>query len=351
MVFWDSQPVVYRPRTLQGGVSPPVPRPWTIVDFNGEDAFAEVASFLEENYVADRSESLRLTYSEEFLRWALSPYATRRAWRFGARADDGSLVGFIGATEIPLVVCGDRENSAVVNFLCVRDDHRRAGLAPALIAALTKAVNATGIFTALFTTSMDIPVEPVATCRYWCRLLDPTVLAEAGFLPQPRDLEVLRAAHALPSVTPERFPALAPSLAGAVAERMERWSSRFALRAAWGKEDILRWISGGVSVFADGSGIGAYNRVSIRTAGKRTINAAYLIALTSDGCAPQELLNRLIVEAARADCHVFFALPVMSLGDALGCAGFLPTNARLSYYLFNWPQKAFCGQDVAFMHW
>ena len=52
-----------------------------------------------------------------------------------------------------------------INFLCVHKKMRSKRVAPVLIREITRRVNATGIFQAVYTAGVVLP-KPIATCRY-----------------------------------------------------------------------------------------------------------------------------------------------------------------------------------------
>ena len=52
-----------------------------------------------------------------------------------------------------------------INYLCVHKKLRSKRLAPVLIKEITRQVNLTGIFQAIYTAGVVLPT-PVSTCRY-----------------------------------------------------------------------------------------------------------------------------------------------------------------------------------------
>jgi len=59
-----------------------------------------------------------------------------------------------------------------VNSLFIHDACRNQRLAPLLIAEVARVVRSMDIWAAIFTTTVRLPVAPVACCRYFERLLD-----------------------------------------------------------------------------------------------------------------------------------------------------------------------------------
>lgn len=78
-----------------------------------------------------------------------------------------------------------------INFLCVHKKLRSKRLAPVLIREITRRVNCTGIFQAVYTAGVVLP-KPVATCRYWHRSLNPKKLIEVKFSHLSRNMTMQR---------------------------------------------------------------------------------------------------------------------------------------------------------------
>lgn len=66
-----------------------------------------------------------------------------------------------------------------INFLCVHKKLRSKRVAPVLIREITRRVNLTGIFQAVYTAGIVLP-KPVSTCTYWHRSLNPKKLIEVS---------------------------------------------------------------------------------------------------------------------------------------------------------------------------
>jgi len=70
-----------------------------------------------------------------------------------------------------------------INFLCVHQKCRTSRLAPVLIKEITRRANVNGIFQAVYTAGVTLPM-PIASCQYWHRSLNPKKLIEVGFSQQ-----------------------------------------------------------------------------------------------------------------------------------------------------------------------
>lgn len=92
----------------------------------------------------------------------------------------GRLISFISAIPATILVYGKQLKVVEINFLCVHKKLRSKRLAPVLIKEITRRVNLTGIFQAVYTAGVVLP-KPVTTCRYWHRSLNPRKLIEVSY--------------------------------------------------------------------------------------------------------------------------------------------------------------------------
>lgn len=101
-------------------------------------------------------------------------------WHVGVRVvKSGLLVGFISAIPGHIRIFDKSEKIVEINFLCVHKKLRSKRVAPVLIREITRRVNLTGIFQAVYTAGVVLP-KPIATCRYWHRSLNPKKLIQVG---------------------------------------------------------------------------------------------------------------------------------------------------------------------------
>lgn len=99
-------------------------------------------------------------------------------WHVGVRVvKSGLLVGFISAIPGHIRIYDKAEKIVEINFLCVHKKLRSKRVAPVLIREITRRVNLTGIFQAVYTAGVVLP-KPIATCRYWHRSLNPKKLIQ-----------------------------------------------------------------------------------------------------------------------------------------------------------------------------
>jgi glycylpeptide N-tetradecanoyltransferase len=153
---------------------------WDTLDLNNEVVLKELYTLLNENYVEDDDAMFRFDYQPEFLRWALQPPHWRKEWHAGVRVTkSGRLISFISAIPAQVKVYEKNVKVVEINFLCVHKKLRSKRLAPVLIREITRRVNLTGIFQAVYTAGVVLP-KPVTTCRYWHRSLNPRKLIEVS---------------------------------------------------------------------------------------------------------------------------------------------------------------------------
>lgn len=132
---------------------------------------------LYENYVEDDDSMFRFAYSVKFLkyennicyqffRWALTPPTWRKIWHVVVRVkDSGKFVAFISGIPMTMKLQDKPVSMVEINFLCVHKQLREKRLAPLLIKEITRRVNLTDIWQAVYTAGIKIPT-PVSTARY-----------------------------------------------------------------------------------------------------------------------------------------------------------------------------------------
>jgi len=111
----------------------------------------------------------------------LKPPGFLREWHCAVRMKNTkALVGFI--TAIPATICVHHKQHKMVeiNFLCVHNKLRKNRLAPVLIKEITRRVNVTGIFQAVYTAGVTLPT-PIASGQYFHRSLNPKKLIDIKF--------------------------------------------------------------------------------------------------------------------------------------------------------------------------
>lgn len=155
---------------------------WETLNINDPLVLTELYTLLNENYVEDDDAMFRFDYQPNFLKWALQPPGWLPEWHIGVRVvKSGLLVGFISAIPGQVRIYEKTEKIVEINFLCVHKKLRSKRVAPVLIREVTRRVNLTGIFQAVYTAGVVLP-KPIATCRYWHRSLNPKKLIQVSKL-------------------------------------------------------------------------------------------------------------------------------------------------------------------------
>lgn len=155
---------------------------WDTLELVDAEVLKELYTLLNENYVEDDDAMFRFDYQPEFLKWALQPPRWRKDWHVGVRvAKSGRLIAFISAIPAEIKVYEKQLKVVEINFLCVHKKLRSKRLAPVLIREITRRVNLTGIFQAVYTAGVVLP-KPITTSRYWHRSLNPKKLIDVSSL-------------------------------------------------------------------------------------------------------------------------------------------------------------------------
>lgn len=200
--FWDTQPVVHLTTDKPGEKSGPLehkelkdvrqtpfPLPdmfeWSSIDLKNDKEMEEVFELLKENYVEDTDSMFRFKYSIDFLRWALTIPGYKQDWIIGCRVTKNKkLVGFVTGIPTTVSVNGDKRMMAEINFLCVHKKLRTKRLAPVLIKEVTRRVNLTDTWQAIYTAGKYIPT-PFSEALYYHRLMNVKKLVNIEFCSIP----------------------------------------------------------------------------------------------------------------------------------------------------------------------
>jgi glycylpeptide N-tetradecanoyltransferase len=156
---------------------------WSTLDLSSTTSpdLEEVYNLLARNYVEDDDCMFRFDYKREFLVWAVTAPGFTRDLHLGVRVQaTGKLMGLITAIPQGMVVHGVKTACVEINFLCVHKKLRSKRLAPVLIKEITRRVNLTGIFQAVYTAGVEIPGS-IGEARYYHRSINPKKLIECNF--------------------------------------------------------------------------------------------------------------------------------------------------------------------------
>ncbi|XP_047738395.1 glycylpeptide N-tetradecanoyltransferase isoform X2 [Hyalella azteca] len=366
--FWKTQPVPSINERIQEGVNEPIESDkdqseiraepynlpsgfhWQTLDLQDKDMLQDLYVLLNENYVEDDDNMFRFDYSPEFLRWALMPPGWRQAWHVGVRVTKtGKLMGFISAVPATIRVYQKVQKMVEINFLCVHKKLRSKRLAPVLIKEITRRVNLVGIFQAVYTAGVLLP-QPVSSCRYWHRNLNPKKLIEVKFSHLRHNMTMQRTLklYKLPDqpltpgyrrVTKKDLPRCKTLL--------EDYLKQFQLSPLFNEEEFNHWFlpkDDIVDSYLVERGGTITDFVSFYTLPStvmhhpvhQSVRAAYSFYNVSTETPWTALMQDALISAKNTKFDVFNALDLMENKVFLEKLKFGQGDGNLQYYMYNW---------------
>jgi len=323
---------------------------WSNVDAvnNPEDA-QELYALLANNYVEDDDALFRFDYSAEFLLWALAPPGSNPDFIFGVRSSSTKkLVAFISGIPATLKAYEKAIPIVEINFLCVHKKLRSKRLAPVLIKEITRRVNLTGVFQAVYTAGTVLPV-PVSSSRYYHRSLNPKKLVTIGFsrLGHRMTMARMQKLYKLPS-EPET-PGLRPMEEKDVPDvhkLLTTYLERFQLKILFSADEVRHWllprekvINSYVKTNEEGvvtDFISFYHLPSSILNHDDTLYAAYSYYNVATTVPLETLMNDALILAKNTGSDVFNALDLMENSSFLEELKFGKGDGMLQYYIYNW---------------
>ncbi|CAB9500098.1 Glycylpeptide N-tetradecanoyltransferase 1 [Seminavis robusta] len=364
--FWDTQPMPHgsrenhpegpivpnrpveevrsEPYTMPGGFE------WSNVNVGDPAQRDELYHLLAQNYVEDDECLFRFEYSQEFLMWALTPPGYRDDFLFGVRSSSNKkLVAFISA--IPAKVRAYQNELPIVeiNFLCVHKKLRSKRLAPVLIKEITRRVNKTGVFQAVYTAGAVLPV-PVASSRYYHRNLNPKKLVKVAFtrLNPRQTMARMIKLYRLPEQpdTKGLRPMEEKDVEG-VHKLLVSYLDKFELKILFTKAEVAHWLlprEGVINSYVidkEGDGIvtdfcSFYHLPSSILNQDDTLFAAYSYYNVATTMSLTDLMRDCLILAKQCKADVFNALNLMDNEEFLKDLKFGKGDGCLQYYIYNW---------------
>ncbi|EFC44410.1 glycylpeptide N-tetradecanoyltransferase 2, partial [Naegleria gruberi] len=340
---------------------------WYNLDVDNDEDMGKLYALLEGNYVEDDDAMFRFAYTKEFLKWALAPPGYRKDWHCVVRVESSkTFVAFIAA--IPMLI-GLRHQQAEseekfdknvkmveINFLCVHKKLRDKRLAPLLIGEITRRVNLTNVWQAIYTAGVVIP-RPISKARYYHRSLNPEKLIDIKFSSIPsfarsfsNPMEVTKKYYRLNPK--EKIPNIRPLKSkdcAQVAALLNDYLSSFKVAPIFTKEEVAHWFIGrdGViySFVITGDSddkiidfISFYSLPStiIGNPKHQVLRAAYLFFYTCKNTKVEELMKTALIEAQTRDFDVFNCVNILDNKEFLDKLKFGTGDGYLYYYLFNY---------------
>lgn len=326
---------------------------WDTLHLDDPLVLKELYVLLNENYVEDDDNMFRFDYSPEFLAWALKPPGYLKEWHTGVRVTKSNkLVGFISGVPAHIRMYEKKKNLVEINFLCVHKKLRAKRLAPVLIREITRRVNLTGIFQAVYTAGVVLP-KPVGTCRYWHRSINPKKLIEVKFSHLSRNMTMQRhlKLYKLPDST--KTPGIREFKTQdveAVTSLLNGYLDNFDLAPIFTAADVLHWFIPQKGIiesyvvedpFSPGK---LTDFISFYTLPSTVMNhpqhdsikAAYSFYNVSTATSWTDLMGDALVLARKEGFDVFNALDLMENSEFLEKLKFGIGDGNLQYYLYNW---------------
>eukprot|EP00172_Hildenbrandia_rubra_P003300 Plantae.Rhodophyta-Hildenbrandia_rubra.ctg5102.p1 GENE.Plantae.Rhodophyta-Hildenbrandia_rubra.ctg5102~~Plantae.Rhodophyta-Hildenbrandia_rubra.ctg5102.p1 ORF type:complete len:454 (-),score=52.26 Plantae.Rhodophyta-Hildenbrandia_rubra.ctg5102:764-2125(-) len=380
--FWDTQPVArYDEPTMneeQLGVAienktveqirkDPYPLisqfDWCDIDLQDPREMDEVFKLLTENYVEDTEASFRFSYSRDFLRWALLPPGWRKSWHVGVRVKaKKKLVGFITAIPATISVWDKAMRMVEINFLCIHKKLRSKRLAPVLIKEITRRVNLTGVFQAIYTAGIVLPA-PVSSSKYWHRSLQPKKLIEVGFsrlTPRMTMKSTIKLYSLKPETQTPGVREMEPRDIPKAYELLTTYLKKFKLRIEFTQEEFSHWLHPRDKVIYTyvvedpNSGeitdmFSFYSLPSniIRHPKHNSLSAAYMFYHVPVKTPSADLMRDALILARNNNFDVFNALDLAENHTFFHDLRFLVGDGSLNYYLYNWKCPSIDGRSNA----
>lgn len=325
---------------------------WCDCDMNDEKVVDEVYTLLNQNYVEDDDNMFRFDYSKEFLRWALKPPGYLPQLHVGVRVSTSKkLVGFITGIPATMQVYDSTAPMVEINFLCVHKKLRSKRLAPLLIKEITRRVNLTGVWQAVYTAGVVLP-KPVARTRYYHRSLNPKKLIEIGFSRLQRNMTLSRTIKLFKLPNDFQIPGfrqMKPEDVPQAHKLLVEYLKKFKLAQHFSEEEFAHWLlprKGVVDAFVvedpntkkitDFASFYNLPSTIIGNQSYNTLQAAYSFYNVCTSHEWKDLMQDALIAARQAGFDVFNALNVMENESFLNELKFGVGDGCLQYYLYNW---------------
>ena len=335
---------------------------WSDVDVTNREQRVELYTLLSNNYVEDSDALFRFDYSEEFLLWALTPPGYRIEFLLGVRATASKkLVAFICGVPTNIRV-RSKENLDVVevNYLCIHKKLRAKRLAPVLIKEITRRVNQVGIFQAVYTAGVVVPV-PVGSCRYYHRSLNPKKLVRVGFsrIGPRMTMARMQKLYKVPAKTTHALIPMAAEHVDGVHSLLTTYlQSKFALFVNFTREEIAHWLlprEGVINTYVveDKSDktkvtdmVSFYHLPSTILGTDERLLAAYSYYNVATSTDLTSLMRDALILADQTGSDVLNALNLMENKVFLDDLKFGKGDGNLQYYVYNWSCASMKSEEV-----
>jgi glycylpeptide N-tetradecanoyltransferase len=327
---------------------------WSNVNVNDPVQREELYQLLAQNYVEDDECQFRFEYSQDFLMWALTPPGYQDDFLFGVRSTSNQkLVAFISAVPAHVQVYQKELPVVEINFLCVHKKLRSKRLAPVLIKEITRRVNKTGVFQAVYTAGAVLPV-PVASSRYYHRNLNPKKLVKVGFTrlnPRQTMARMIKLYRLPEQPSTKGLRPMEDKDVDNVHQLLVTYLAKFELKILFTKEEVAHWLlprqgvinsyvvenntkEKGANTITDFCSF--YHLPSSILNQDDTLFAAYSYYNIATTMSLTDLMRDCLILAKHCKADVFNALNLMDNEEILKDLKFGKGDGCLQYYIYNW---------------
>ena len=335
---------------------------WVDLNIMEEGDRNDVYELLAENYVEDDDCLFRFDYSKEFLLWALTPPGYRTDFHVGVKSSkSGKLMALITAVPADIQIYDSTKSMVEINFLCVHKKLRSKRLAPVLIKEITRRVNLAGMFQAVYTAGVVLPV-PISSCRYYHRSLNPKKLVDIHFSrlhPRMTMARLIKLYKLPPTPSMNLVPLTLEHVPSAHDLLVNHHLNQFPLYVKFSQEDFAHWllprpgvidtyivlnddntkVTDMVSFYHLPSTIIGNPKYSHLRAAYSFYNVATTVSLT-------HLMKNALILALDKQVDVFNALNQMNNSEFFEELKFGMGDGNLQYYLYNWSCQLMEPKDV-----
>lgn len=394
--FWNTQPVLQseenkavvagpldKPKTVEEIPAEPYPIAstfeWWVPDLQQAEDLTAIYELLRDNYVEDDDSMFRFKYSEDFLRWALTPPDYIPEWHVAVRRrKDQKVLAFISGIPITMQMgmpvnaeqtasqsaeaTGEsapenyREPRRIceINFLCIHKMLREKRLAPILIKEVTRRVNLRNIWQAVYTAGTMLPT-PFASGRYYHRSINLEKLVEIRFCGIKQQFArfqnpmlMMKRAYKLPDkhITKglrEMTEADVPQ----VTKLLTAYLSRYDVHPVFDEKEVKHYLlprEGVLSTFV----VEAHNEITdffsfyslpstvIGNAKYSQLNAAYVHYYAVNKTPVEQLMKDLLIAARDREFDVCNMVCILENEKFINDLQFNPGDGVLHYYFYNW---------------
>lgn len=247
-----------------------------------------------------------------------------------------------------------------INFLCVHKKIRSKRLAPVLIREITRRVNLTGVFQAVYTAGVVLP-KPVTTCRYWHRSLNPRKLIDIKFSHLSRNMTMQRTIKLYKLADTPKTPGfrkLTEKDVPAARDLLAKYLMQYKLRPMFSEEEFTHWflpqnniidsfvVENGKGEITDLVSFYCLPSTVMHHPNHKQLKAAYSFYNVATSTSMLDLMNDGLISAKNLNFDVFNALDLMENKTFLKELKFGIGDGNLQYYLYNWRCQNMIPEDI-----